>query len=614
MHLSEAQIAAETKEIEKFLDYRPSHFRRICEGWDMRRILVVDFAGDDGNGAGEGIFTMKRGIEEGEHPEIKRLARWKSEQAPREEYPLPQTPSSPLIPRTAPSMASLFGGGRATSPIRNLSSERSPTSSILSEAPATDPGRTSSPEQSPSMSGTLIVREPSTFLVEEWRSSILALKADVEITTSTIDSSTFALLTVDEDPLRIMKGEPASSTSSNAGDSTPVPGSRARFLAVGTNTGEIVVWNARGPQSTNGTLVNELRPLRTIQTDSPQISCLAMSALYVVHGGSDGLVQSWDPLRSTLLPVRTLNSRFSSRARRRLVHAEASITGVGINMFAASAICIDPDPTVLRGMVSLGTHLRYWSYSSSAADLYQKKKRRLRRSNERGSNGGLDRSTNTGRGALMDYIATEQEELKKEKIRQMSQNARLQERYGVGLGGLTDEEALQYTKLISAETHQKDQESRTSDTGYIADAGEASSMAVTPDGSVVSRAISPYDHDLEEAIRLSLLEGVDSEGRSPQSSGQYDIPIRYKQKKSRRSASSSPSTSQASKNRSKALVAESRSAAVAADDLDYALQLSMAEERSLMESATVSDSEAEEFPSLAGRTVGKGKGKAKQGH
>jgi len=116
---------------------------------------------------------------------------------------------------------------------------------------------------------------------------------------------------------------------------------------------------------------------------------------------------------STPEPVRTLNSRFSSRARRRLVQAEASIWGVGINLYAAGAIILDPDPTVLRGMVSLGTHLRYWSYSSSAADQYQSKKRRLRRSNERGANGGPDRFTTTGRGALMDYIATEQEELKK---------------------------------------------------------------------------------------------------------------------------------------------------------------------------------------------------------
>ena len=385
----------------------------------------------------------------------------------------------------------------------------------------------------------------------------------------------------------------------------------------------------RGPQSPNASLVNDLHPLRTIITDSPQISCLAVCALYLVHGGNDGLVQTWDPLASNLQPTRTLNSRFSSRARRRLVQAEASIQGVGINLYAAGAIAIDPDPTVLRGMVSLGTHLRYWSYSSSSADQYQSKKRRLRRSNERGSNGGPDRFTNTGRGALMDYIATEQEELKKEKLRRARDEARLRGRFGVGLGGLSDEEALRYAEMVSAEAFQKEEEERRmSDAGYLADANENSSIqsvftssaTVNPNGSVKGRASPPkyktddeFDHDLEEAIRLSLLDGIDEGGRSPRASGsgEYEIPIMYKQKKSRRSASSSPSTSQASKNRVKAKGSSSKKTEpVATDDLDFALQLSLAEERSRIESAAGVDEPKEEFPVLESPEVpGKGKGR-----
>jgi hypothetical protein len=39
MHTStrEHQIAAETKEIEKFLSFKPKHFRKVCESWDMQR-------------------------------------------------------------------------------------------------------------------------------------------------------------------------------------------------------------------------------------------------------------------------------------------------------------------------------------------------------------------------------------------------------------------------------------------------------------------------------------------------------------------------------------------------------------------------------------------------
>jgi hypothetical protein len=635
MRLSKAQIIAEAKEIEKFLNHRPAHFRKVCEGWDMRRKLEVDFAGDDGNGAGEAIFVIKCGIEEGQQAEIRRFTRWKSEQASLEEYPQPKTP--PMAPKTV-TMASLFGGGTVISPPRNASPERSPMASVFGGSKVTSPARTMSPERTPSLPGSPTVNPTGSIaLLEEWRSSILSLKdqPSVEITASAIDMSTYALLTVDEDPLQTINGDSTISspyaTPSDRGISSGVqiPGHRARFLAVGTKTGAVLLFNMRGPQSANSAIVNELHALRTIQTDSPEISCLAVSALYLVHGGNDGLVQTWDPLASTLQPVRTLNSRFSSRARRRLVQAQASIQGVGINLYAAGAITLDPDPTVLRGMVSLGTHLRYWSYSSSAADQYQSKKRRLRRSNERGSNSGPDRFTNTGRGALMDYIATEQEELKSEKLRRSREEARLRGRFGVGLGGLSEEEALKYAEMISAETFQKDEERRTGDAGYIADGGDSSaiqsgwstSQTVTPEGSVQGKTSSSppkyktdeeFDQDLEEAIRLSLLDGVDSGGRSPKekNSGTYDIPITYKTKKSRRSASSSPSTSQASKNRASMKAGASGSKnAVAADDLDFALQLSLAEERSRMEN--VVENGEDEFPSLESPVVGKGKGRAK---
>lgn len=635
MRLSKAQIGAETLEIEKFLGYRPSHFRKVCEGWDMRRRLEVDFAGDDGNGAGEGIFVIKCGLNEGEPAEIRRFTRWKSEQAPLEEYPLPNTPL--MEPKTT-TMASLFGGGRVTTSAKTSSPERSQTTSLFGGSTVIGPARVTPDERSPSIPGSPTVKVlSSNSLVEEWRSSILSLKdhPSVKITTSAIDMSTTALSTVDEDPLRTANGTSTVSSpfATPSGRGTPttanIPGDRGRFLAIGTKTGVVVMWNMRGPQSTNASLVNELHPVRTIYTDSPEISCLAVSALYVVHGGNDGLVQTWDPLASTLQPVRTLNSRFSSRARRRLVQAAASVHGVGINLYAAGAIAIDPDPTVLRGMVSLGTHLRYWAYSSSSADQYQSKKRRLRRSIERGSNGGPDRFTSTGRGALMDYIATEQEELKNEKIRRAREEARLRGRFGVGLGGLNEEEALRYAEMISAEAFQKEEERRMSDADRSAGTGETSSAqspwtsaTVTPEGSVQGQISSSgpinnkddnYDHDLEEAIRLSLLDGVDSGGHSPRASGsgEYNIPITYKPKKSRRSASSSPSTSKSSKYRTRAQASGSKNHTVEADDLDFALQLSLAEEQSRLEieSAMAMDPR-DDFPGLERPIVGKGKGRA----
>ena len=106
------------------------------------------------------------------------------------------------------------------------------------------------------------------------------------------------------------------------------------------------------------------------------------------------------------------------------------------------------------------------------------------------------------------------------------------------------------------------------------------------------------EREMEEAIRLSLLE---SESSSPPGSANrsYDVPFVVKAKKSRRSASSSPSTSQASKSRRRQKEKE-----IAMEELDYALQLSLAEE----ESRVIAAEAGEEFPALAGG--GKGKGRA----
>ena len=333
MRLSKAQIIGETVEIERFLMYEPSHFRNICLGWDMRRRLEVDFAGDDGNGAGEGIVVMRCAFEEGETIDVRRYTRWRTEQASLQEYPLPKTP--PMAAQSV-TMASLFGGGKVITPARNSSPDRSPSGPTFSTS-----GR-----QSPSLPSTPTVKKSSTTLVEEWRTSNMSMKDQgaAKITASSIDTSTFALLTVDEDPILTVNGDstvssPFTTPSDRGGpSSSSIPGQRARFLAIGSSIGKVVIFNMRGPQSVNATIVNELHALRTIETDSPQISCLAVSALYLVHGGNDGLVQAWDPLASSLQPIRVLHSRFSSRARRRLVQAEASVQGVGINLCELSIV------------------------------------------------------------------------------------------------------------------------------------------------------------------------------------------------------------------------------------------------------------------------------------
>ncbi|ORY16724.1 hypothetical protein BCR34DRAFT_475917 [Clohesyomyces aquaticus] len=585
MCLSKDQIVAETKEIQQFLRRQPKDFRKTCLGWDMRRRLEVDFAGDDGNYAGEAIVVFECGIEEDEVADIKRFTRWKTRE---KEYT-----SFSSTPMRASARGSLFGGSTPSDSDHGPLTQRARSSSYISSA--------SSPERSN--------------LVEEWRCAKFAFGGlrSVELTTTAFDQSTFATLSMSEDPaLGFSTASTASSpyaspmsVASQPASPSDIPGQRARFMAIGTKTGIVLIWDVRSPVSRNSELINTFDPIRIIYTESPEISCLALTGLYLVHGGNDGLVQAWDPLASSTQPIKTLNSRFSSRARRRLVQAQASAQGVGVNLFAAGAICLDPDPTVLRGVVSLGTQIRYWSYSSSAADQYKSSKRRLRRA-ERGSNNGGERFTGTGRANLKDYIATEKFELEREKQERRRHVDRLAGRFGVDLLG-SEEEALAYAAMLSQEALEHDEKRRRETENGSA----LSSATITPEPSVQGQPISPnikddleLDAEIAEAIRLSLQDspasGVYGSG-SPALSSTFDIPIKYAKGRKSPPSSSRPRNSPKPKGKP---VAES-SIQNGMSDLEFALQLSLAEEQSRK------DVEEDDFPPLSPSPAATGKGKGK---
>lgn len=594
MCLAKDQIKAESREIEAFLQKKPKDFRKACLGWDMRRKLLVDFAGDDGNLGGESIVVFDCGLDEGTVAAVKRYTRCRFEQEKIPESANGRAASSnedftPTIERS-----SLFGGASTPDTLLTVESQppvvsRARRSSLLSN--------NASPER--------------TSFDEEWRCSLLSfdgLKSN-QLSSTAIDSSTYAVITLSEDPALGFAGASQASspyatpmsTDGQPGSASDVPGQRARFVAAGTMSGNVFIWNVRAPASRTAELTNIVDPVRIIYTDSPQISCLALTALQLVHGGNDGLVQAWDILASSMQPIRTLHSRFRLRARRRLVQAQASPQGVGINLFAAGAICLDPDPTVLRGMVSLGTHLRYWSYSSSAADQYKSSKRRLRRS-ERGSNSGGERLTGVGRTSnLKHYIANEKLELDRDEELRQREADRLAGRFGVDLLS-SEEEALAYAALLSEESLAQDLQRRGSQdpalVKFLAPAEGSSAWSqnhVTPGSSVAGRSCSPpavksedeLDADIAAAIRLSL------EGDSVVS----EIPVRYSK------AHKSPPIPNKS---SPVVVSGESSTAKELADLEFALQLSMAEEQSRREAEGVGD----EFHALGPADGVKGKGRA----
>lgn len=604
MSLQREQMIAEAREIERFLRYKPAHFRKVCYGWDMRRRLEVDFASDDEQGAGESFFILDCALDDDRIWALRRLTRTVANQ-PGANVVLPPTAELPSEPEPH---QSIFGGDSARS-----TSPKSSGSPLLKQVLSSSSKRSPSPIPTASRAS------------DDWVETIFSSNeiGSATITASAIDMSLMALVTSFEDPLKDGSSLPTSGSATPSGQlPSDIPGRRARLIGVGTNSGKVVLWNTRAGHTGDG-----IFPVRVIQTDSPEISCLALSALYLVHGGSDGLVQAWDPLASTLDPVRTINSRSPGRMPRHLLALHPTINDT--NFSAVGAIHLDPDPTVLHGVVAFGTFVRFWAYSSSSQA--PGRKRRLRHSDVHGRLTGRRHG-----GGVKGYIAAEAEELRDEQRHKAREQARLRSRFGVGINNLSEEEALQYAEMISQESFLLDARRRisTSDTGSAADLDTTSTTGsmdtITPDPSVVdtspptgststSAAVetiseNEYELQIQTAIRLSLLEGVNDFGRSPKgnSSCEFDGPITIKEKKARQPSSSSPSSSHTPmvKRAGSSSRADMATPTIVDDDLELALQLSLAEEESRKATAGLETSE-DEFPPLGGGAWGKGKGKAR---
>lgn len=622
MNLSKSQVIAEAREIEKFLRHKPSHFRKACEGWDMRRKLEVDFAGGDEVGGGESIFVITCGLEGGEPAGITRYTR----RAPTKDVEDAEAEMEETAYYSYPgaTTSSLFGG-----PATYVASASSPTNSA------------------PDSGASVAEDEPHGRVTEEWAISTFELKPgfSAQITASAADATTYAVMAAFEDPLLTGSGSSTANTPTTKQSSGEIPGRRARLFAVGTDTGAIYVWNMRSAEARTA-----VKPLRSIQTDSPEISCLALSALYIIHGGSDGLVQAWDPLASVLEPIRTLNSKSSGRVPRHIVNANPVLRHADYS--AVGAIYLDPDPAVLRGVLSFGTFIRYWAYNSTHHGTGRK--RRVRHSDV---NGRL--ASRRLHGTVSGYIAAEEAELRREREHRAKEEVRLRNRFGVGLGDLTEEEAIRYAEMISQESYMMDEQRRlsASDTGSAADIGETASSSgssmssaetLTPEPSVAGRSPpggpsalpvleeeteDDYEAQIQRAIRLSLMEGVNDAGQSPRenSSGEYQFPVTVKEKKKKGNTSSgSPPISegisqaptpvvqygQASRGVSMTAAPLSTSPGINPDeDLELALRLSLEEEETRQATAAAAAAvglgiQTDDFPPLSPKGKGKGKGVA----
>ena len=172
---------------------------------------------------------------------------------------------------------------------------------------------------------------------------------------------------------------------------------------------------------------------------------------------------------------------------------------------------------------------------------------------------------------MKDYIANEKFELEKEKISRHKEEERLAGRFGLDLlgPGATDDEVLAYATLLSEEAAASDEQRRRSESE-----GSSSQETILEDPSslrgpkrVAEDENQHMDPDMAEAIRLSLQQTtIDAGYSAPEAS------FPFKVRKGKRAPSSSPPRESGAP--SNAAVPDEQ------DDLAFALQLSLAEDRS----------------------------------
>lgn len=459
----------EARRLQKWISKSPGEIRSAFEAWDMRRRLDIDFANESGDGSGEVAIITTCGFNENEVASITRYTRAKA---------VGGSSSLSAEAQTSQGQASTSPGG-------------SPDKSTSWSFAAVD--RKQFPEAATSASIDTL-RPYAELSEDEWRVSSLGfgtLRVSC-VTTTAMDGSSTALITAWEDEDMRSKLRTRHPSKNPGILQHQIPGQRARFLAAGTSAGLIFLWNGRASSSTSTVVVSDIKPVRVIRTDSPGISSLALTALYLVHGGEEGLVQAWDPLASTMQPLRTLSSRHAINNRRRAVLVAQQNPAVNAPPFqqrhslAAGALCLDPDPTVLRGIVAIGGYLKYWSYSPFAADedLTRSQKRRLKRGSGRGSNSGAFLEgvsfSSTGRRANVKNFVTQELHQRtldeRERRKDAKEDRRVAGRFGLDLLGpdASEEELIAYAKLLSEEENERQlQQAAAAELKLRTDSGEA---------------------------------------------------------------------------------------------------------------------------------------------
>lgn len=327
----------------------------------------------------------------------------------------------------------------------------------------------------------------------DWEVSSLAFRdaLDVDVTSHSIDNSNqFTAIEGQAEPDGISIGN------------------NARLFTVGSGEGIAYIWNMRSTDST-------VAPVRRIQTSSPAICSIAITPLYLVHGGIDGSCKAWDIFGDVSVPLRTLNANPPSYVHHFLANLRARQLidpNYQDTTWWIRAITLDPDPTSLRGVFGLGTNVR--SFSIAAPALNRRKKIRKPRPAAAPAGSTPKRAGN----AYKKVIVSETRDVLAKKEKEERENEWLESRFGNswslrGRDDLTEEEQLQLAQAMSMSVEEINAQKASSDYASTDSSGKdeaphspTDSSATSPEETATGMEEPTTDDELARAIAASLQE------------------------------------------------------------------------------------------------------------
>jgi hypothetical protein len=210
---------------------------------------------------------------------------------------------------------------------------------------------------------------------------------------------------------------------------------RSRFFAVGTDEGQVFIYDARAPTSDDP--IQPLYSVVPVQSPTP-VTALAINPLVLITGSRDGTSRTYSVLDGH--PLRTLCVPTSRRRRLRPPTPQNPHITPDHNPIVAISLTRSPKTEVRGALAFESGYIRYWNFAPDGVGILLRSKKRRRQ---------RDLATREIRGFVQDEIARDEEQSHVDEERRR-QWARMN-------GEVSEEDALQLAMLMSREEEEKQQ-------------------------------------------------------------------------------------------------------------------------------------------------------------